>query len=145
MSPIAWCGGPLAGSCEKTAQFLPEHLTALHPDFLQLCLLEIQTHIGSADICFQRIGDKPGLNIWGDLVLISKAFGSDSTRPLCFIDAMEIAAHERLSKWQVVQDVCRFSQGRFGVGKGVDPTWGWICFGLPNPSSLLGVIGMVFI
>ncbi|KAJ6866601.1 hypothetical protein NC652_037987 [Populus alba x Populus x berolinensis] len=32
-----------------------EHLTALHPDFLQLCLLENQNHIGSADICFQRI------------------------------------------------------------------------------------------
>ena len=78
-----------------------------------------------------------GLLFLGDLVLISKAFGSDSS--VLFALLMQW----NCCPWKVLQagKLCRMFAGYtrcFGVGKGVDPTWGWICFGLPNPSSLFG-------
>ncbi|KAG6741637.1 hypothetical protein POTOM_054912 [Populus tomentosa] len=71
-----------------------EHLTALHLDFLQLCLLAK---------CY-----KTGLSILEDDI-----FEVDQPRdfflycPLRFIDAMELLPMKGAPSWQVVQDVCR--------------------------------------
>jgi len=57
--------------------------------------------------------------------------------PFCFIDSLELLPMKGAPSWQVMQDVCRLYKV-FLCWEGVDPTWGWICFGLPNPSSLFG-------